>query len=746
MTKRILSLLLALAMVLGAALYISSPALAADVTSDQIIDATLEIFGYNEGTYNSVNRNDNGALSIGKLQWHAGRALTLMKAIIAENPTAASAALGSALYQEIVNAGASAWNARVLTTDEATRFAAVLGSEAGRAVQDRTARSDISTYISHGKNLGVTAAAAMVYYCDIENQYGQYGADHYIVSPIKALTGKNTIDSLEEFHTNLLRVTSSYRARRIQTYNFCRGLGWEDSGVPDMPATPGTPGVAADTTAPVIGGAVVTEKTLDAYTVQFAASDDVALGSCTVVSRSNAPESDEHTQTARQLGSVWSVSVPVSSFSANGTVFTSEIVVQDLAGNTASTRLRVSRSELYQAAGAVELEHNCATQGHSYQPVGEPVAATCTQQGYQLEQCEYCGMCRSVDLKPATGHQFVQTVVEPTCETAGYTLNICRNCAEQLQVDSVAAVGHDWSEWHPVQAATDTTDGLKTRTCETCGETQTGVIASPVHVHSFVSHPVTATCQTGGYVRDECACGAVVIHDTTQPVEHEMVCAETVAATPDEDGYEVLRCRWCGETQTRELPDGGHLCAAFTDLTEDYWARDSICYATELGLFQGVSGALFAPQKYMTRAMLVTVLYRMVGEPEAPAGMPFQDVPEDSWYAPAVSWAKACGIINGVSAERFQPDGNVTREQLAAIFYRYARIDGEATEQGADLSGYLDAGCLSSYAIGPWMWAAERGLLQGTTSGDTVLLMPKANATRAQVAAILARYAMPADV
>ena len=741
MTKRILSLLLALSLTLGAAAYIALPASAA-VSSDAIIDATLQIFGYCEGTYDSVNRNDNGAVSVGKLQWHAGRALELLKAVAAADPAAAQSALGAALYREVVTSGSSAWNSRVLSQSEAAQVSALLGGAASQSIQDQMARADIAAYIRHGQSLGITSAAAMVYYCDIENQYGQYGASAYLVGPVKARTGKSTIDSLDEFHTNLLQVTSAYHARRIYSYNFCRSLGWEtgvsyDSTV-TVPSYGGGTGVTADTTAPVIGGAVVTERTRDGFTIQFAASDNVGLSICTVTTTTNASGEDKLTQAAQSVGSVWSVDVALDKLSPNATVFTSEITVSDQAGNTARQTLQVTLAELYKAAGAATLRYNCAELGHRFESVGEPVPATCTQPGYELQQCSECGMCRVCGCEPALGHTDTERVVEPGCEQGGFTLRTCSVCGRQEQSDPTAPLGHSWSDWQTVRAVSGTQDGQRQRSCTRCGETETGVLAGTAHVHRYSTHTEAATCQQAGYTEQVCACGAVLRRTELPAAEHQLEQLAYTPASGTQSAYRTLRCQWCGETVTREVTE--HLCAAFSDLDGVQWAQDAICQSVEQGLFTGTSATRFAPQDYMTRAMLVTVLYRLAGEPAAQKASGFRDVASGSWYEAAVDWARENGIVNGLDETHFDPNAYVTRQQLAAILYRYARYYGRDIEQGDDLSAYLDAGLLSDYAIGPWMWAARQGLLQGVAVDDTALLMPRAYATRAQTALILQRY------
>ena len=141
----------------------------------------------------------------------------------------------------------------------------------------------------------------------------------------------------------------------------------------------------------------------------------------------------------------------------------------------------------------------------------------------------------------------------------------------------------------------------------------------------------------------------------------------------------------------------------------------------------------------MTRAMLVTVLWRYAG---SPAGWqnPFADVPNGSWFTQAVAWAAENGIVNGVGNHKFEPDSNITREQMAAILFRYAAMSGFDTSARGNLDQYPDRGDVSGYAVEPLSWAVAEGLIKGTDNGNGILLDPQGNATRAQVATIIMRF------
>ena len=172
----------------------------------------------------------------------------------------------------------------------------------------------------------------------------------------------------------------------------------------------------------------------------------------------------------------------------------------------------------------------------------------------------------------------------------------------------------------------------------------------------------------------------------------------------------------------------------FTDVPANHWARAAIQYVYDNGLMTGVSDTAFAPEATTTRAMIVSMLARMEGVTSA-ADAGFADVNASDWYATAVNWAAANGIVNGISDDTFAPNDPITREQLAAMLMNYAQWKGQDTSARADLSGYTDTP--STWASEAVQWAVAEGLLAGVTDDQ---LQPQGNATRAQVAAILQRF------
>jgi hypothetical protein len=175
----------------------------------------------------------------------------------------------------------------------------------------------------------------------------------------------------------------------------------------------------------------------------------------------------------------------------------------------------------------------------------------------------------------------------------------------------------------------------------------------------------------------------------------------------------------------------------FIDVSGPDWFYDAVRHGVENELFNGTSPDTFSPEGIMTRAMIVTVLYRMDGQPAVSGNSPVEDVAAGQWHSGAIAWGAANGIAKGFSEARFGGGEPVTREQMAAILQRYATHKGNDASGGADISGFTDAASVSGYALGAVRWAVGAGLIQGH---DTNTLAPQGNATRAEVAAIIQRY------
>ncbi len=176
----------------------------------------------------------------------------------------------------------------------------------------------------------------------------------------------------------------------------------------------------------------------------------------------------------------------------------------------------------------------------------------------------------------------------------------------------------------------------------------------------------------------------------------------------------------------------------FSDVKDGIWYYDTVKYVTENGIMNGVEEGKFAPDDTLTRAMLVTILYRVEGSPEVSAESKFTDVKGSDWYGAPIVWASENGIVNGVSETEFAPNNNITREQIAAIIYRYASAKGyDVTQGGMAVREFEDYETISGWAREAMQWAVNAKLISGTTA---TTVAPLENATRAQAATIIMRF------
>ena len=408
--------------------------------------------------------------------------------------------------------------------------------------------------------------------------------------------------------------------------------------------------------------------------------------------------------------------------------------------------------------------------GHSYDAV--VTAPTCTNAGYTTHTCSVCGDSYVDSIVPATGHSYEAVVTAPTCDKMGYTTYTCSVCGDSYVGSYTDALEHTYTAV-VTKEPTCTEEGVKTFTCSECGKSYTEAIPTVAHSYEAVvtaptcdkmgyttytcsvcgdsyvadyvdaaghdceTETVPATCLGYGFVRESCKhCDYSVITEITAPLGHDYQAVVT-APTLDEGGYTTHTCSRCGDSYVdSETPALGHKCAAYTDIPTD-WAKEGICFVIENGLMVGTTSTTFAPKDTLTRAMLVTVLYRKAGSPAVDAPSGFTDVADGQWYSDAIAWAAANGIVNGVGGNKFAPSEPVTREQLAAIFFRYAKA--EAPEADV-LSGYPDAESVSTYARDAMAWAVSTGLVTGSKEADGTYLVPQGLAAREQAAAILMRY------
>lgn len=261
-------------------------------------------------------------------------------------------------------------------------------------------------------------------------------------------------------------------------------------------------------------------------------------------------------------------------------------------------------------------------------------------------------------------------------------------------------------------------------------------------------YPITVAAMVNGAVTTDCQAAepGTTVTLTVRPAEGFRLEKLTAAS-----GGRALSLRKTAEgVYTFSMPEGAVTVTAqfiqetpeqgpfpFTDVPETAWYYDSVVYVYTHGLMNGTGPTTFQPNAPTTRGMVVTILYRMEGSPEAASWSPFGDVDPNAYYAAPVAWAAWNGIVNGYSATTFGPQDRVTREQLAAILYRYAAYKGCEVSQRGDLTQFVDAGQIHTYAREALSWANRMELIQGKGKG---ILDPRGLAARAQVAAMLQRF------
>ena len=374
------------------------------------------------------------------------------------------------------------------------------------------------------------------------------------------------------------------------------------------------------------------------------------------------------------------------------------------------------------ACGATRTE-KIAALGHDLSRCDLVPDATCTQPGRAVGTCARCGV-KINEVIPAKGHDYSYksaSSTEPTCTEPGHYQGTCPRCGKDYN-DTIPALGHDWGEWVVTQEPTYTTTGYRYHICARCN-TRVGEDIPKLHEHAWNAGVVTQK------------------------------------PTATEPGVKTFTCTICGATKTESIPatgvpdvcPGGPTCPgyAFRDMPVPAdWSHEGLDYCIYRGYIAGTSASTVAPTGVCTRAQLVSILYRMQGEPTTVKGYelaklraPFDDVPRGQWYTDAIWWAKLTGVVAGTSATTFDPSGEITREQLAVILYNYTKqfAPGSLTATGS-LAGFPDAGSVSSWARTEMAWAVGNGLISGTGSGSAAYLSPQGSATRAQVAAILMRF------
>ena len=240
-----------------------------------------------------------------------------------------------------------------------------------------------------------------------------------------------------------------------------------------------------------------------------------------------------------------------------------------------------------------------------------------------------------------------------------------------------------------------------------------------------------------GAVTITAACGSKSATATVQVRRHVFRGVTIkVPATATQPGSETGTCSFCKQENAVNI-----LPAVFSDTNGKSWYAESVDYVYAEGLMNGTSDSTFAPDAGLNRAMVVTILYRMAGSPKVTSSASFRDVPANTWYTDAVAWGASKGVVTGYADQTFRPTTNVTREQIATMLYRYAKLSGSVSG-GASLTDFPDGGKVSNYAKEAVSWAVAQGYIKGVAAAGSTKprLEPQGTATRAQFATIAARY------
>lgn len=421
--------------------------------------------------------------------------------------------------------------------------------------------------------------------------------------------------------------------------------------------------------------------------------------------------------------------------------------------------------------------HVCTVKGCTYAPVDDTYVAatdhtwvktqtlppTCTEQGTAFYKCSACGATRTEKIAPL-GHDLSRCDLRPaaTCTQPGRAVGTCARCGVQID-EVIPAKGHDYSYAETSVAPTCTEPGHYKGTCPTCGKDYDDVVPALGHDWGEWVTSIEPTVSTVGYRYHVCnrdGCGYREGEDIPKLHTHTwdagVVTQKPTAAEP---GVRTYTCTVCGQTRTEAIPatgvpetcNGGPACPgyAFRDMpAPSIWSHAGLDYCIYHGYIAGTSATTVTPDGECTRAMIVSILYRVQGEPAKVNGYelkklaaPFDDVERGMWYTDAIWWAKLTGVVSGMSPSTFAPDDPITRAQLAVILYNYTKqFAPESLTETGSLTGFPDADSVPSWARTAMAWAVGNGLISGVGENGVSYLRPEGCATRAQVATILMNY------
>ena len=325
-------------------------------------------------------------------------------------------------------------------------------------------------------------------------------------------------------------------------------------------------------------------------------------------------------------------------------------------------------------------------------------------------------------------HAYSAQITPATCTAQGYTTHTCTICGDSYKDSYTSALGHNWDAGTVTVEPTETEPGVKTFTCTRCGETKTEPISATGHTHNYTATVIAPTCTERGYTIHACVCGDSYVADYVDALGHNFV-----------GGV----CTRCGAKDPNYVPPTpGDPCEGYTDIDRSKWYHSAADFVIARGLMGSTKtdNLTFEPNTKVSRAMVASILYRMANSPAVTYKGTFTDVKNGKWFTDAIEWCAQNGLASGKGNGKFDPNGNVTRQELAVFMMKMTQYLGKPTEGRADLGSFADGASVPKWASDYVKWAVSAGLISGKSSGGKTYLAPTDNATRAEFASIIMRF------